>query len=246
MGTIDLSGKVALVTGGSRGIGRGVVLAFADHGASVIACYVNESDAVRSLADELAQRDGDGYVAKVDVTDENAVQAVVQDAATRFGHIDVLVNNAGAVSHKTLADMEFDEWRRVLDTNLTSMYLVTRAVLGAMPEGGSIINIGSGVASVGMASRTHYTASKAGVVGFTRSLCKEVGPRGIRANVIAPGIIETDQVAGLTPEQRALYERLAALGRLGTPEDIANVALFLASDLSLYVSGANIAADGGI
>ena len=242
---IDLGGKCAFVTGGSRGIGREIALTFARNGASVVACYLNETDAVRALGEELGSHNG-GYVTRVDVTDEGSVRKAVDEAAGKFGHIDVLVNNAGAVSHKTLAEMDFDEWRRVIDTNLTSMYLVTRAVAEAMPTGGSVINIGSGVAAVGMPSRTHYTASKAGVVGFTRSLCKELGPRGIRANVINPGIIETDQVAGLTPEQRKRYESMAALGRLGEPADIANVALFLASDLAAFVSGATIATDGGI
>jgi NAD(P)-dependent dehydrogenase (short-subunit alcohol dehydrogenase family) len=145
-----------------------------------------------------------------------------------------------------LNDLELDEWRRVVDTNLTSMYLMSRAVTAVMPPGGSIINIGSGVAAVGMPARTHYGASKAGVTGLTRALCKELGSRGIRANQINPGIIETDQTAGLTPEGRKRYESLAALGRLGQSEDIADVALFLASDLSGFVSGAVIAVDGGI
>ena len=243
---IDLSGKCAIVTGGSRGIGRAIALSFAGHGASVAACYINESDAVREVAGELERLGGNGYVAQVDVTDEESVRKLVADASQRFGKIDILVNNAGAVSHTSLADMDLAEWRRVLDTNLTSMYLVTRAVVEAMPAGGSVINVGSGAAAVGMPNRMHYTASKAGVTGFTRSLCKELGPRGIRANVIAPGIIETDQVAGLTPEGRKRYEGMAALGRLGASEDIANVALFLASDLASFVSGATIAADGGI
>lgn len=242
---IDLTGKCALVTGGSRGIGRGIALAFGDHGASAVACYINETDAVRELGEELQKRGG-GRVGQVDVTDEGSVKNVVGETVDSYGKIDIVVNNAGAVSHKLLQDLDFDEWKRVLDTNLSSMYLVTRAALEHMPEGGSIINIGSGVAAVGMPARTHYGSSKAGVVGFTRALCKEVGPRGIRANVINPGIIETDQVAGLTPEQRARYESMAALGRLGTPEDVADVALFLAGDLSSFVSGATIAVDGGI
>jgi 3-oxoacyl-[acyl-carrier protein] reductase len=123
---------------------------------------------------------------------------------------------------------------------------VIRELLDSMPEGTSIINVGSAVAMVGMVGRTAYTASKGGVLGFTRSLCKELGPRGIRVNAIAPGIIETHQVAGLTAEQRSRYEKLAALSRLGQPEDIAGVVLFLASDLSRFVSGATIYVDGGI
>jgi 3-oxoacyl-[acyl-carrier protein] reductase len=243
---IDLSGKSALVTGGSRGIGKAIALAYSRHGAAAVACYMNETDAVHALGDELGGLPGGGFVAQVDVTDEDSVRSLVSNAAERLGKIDILVNNAGAVSHKMLADLDFDEWRRVVDTNLNSMYLVTKAVAEVMPEGGSIINIGSGVATVGMPARTHYGASKAGVIGFTRALTKELGPRRIRTNQINPGIIETDQVAGLTPEQRTRYESMASLGRLGAPEDIANVAVFLASDLSSFVSGAVIAVDGGI
>lgn len=242
----NLAGKQALVTGGSRGIGRAIVLALAKHGVAVAACYLQESEAVTSLAAELKRINIGSYVIQVDVSDEASVGRLVEDVRHRFGQIDVLVNNAGVVSHAPLTNMELSEWRRVLETNLTSMYLVTRAALDAIPQGGSIINVASAVASVGMIGRTHYTAAKAGVVGFTRSLCKEVGARAIRANVINPGIIETDQAAGLTPEQRARYANLAALGRLGNPDDIAGVALFLASDLSRFVSGVTINVDGGI
>jgi len=243
---LDLKGKRALVTGGSRGIGRAIVLALARQGASVAACYQNESEAVTSLVAELDRLGNNSHVAQADVSHEADVQRLIAGVRQRFGGIDVLVNNAGVVSHVPLAKLELAEWRRILDTNLTSMYLVTRAVLDAMPAGGSVINITSAVAMVGMVGRTHYTASKAGVLGFMRSLCKELGPRGIRANALAPGIIETDQAAGLTPEQRTGYANLAALGRLGDPDDIANAVLFLASDLSRFVSGVTLNVDGGI
>ena len=222
------------------------MLALARNGASVAAVYQRDSDAVKSLATELERIGGGSHVVQADVSDEASVGRLGKSVRERFGRLDVLVNNAGVVSHKTLADMDLAEWRRVIDTNLTSMYLVTRAVLDLIPQGGSVINITSAVAMVGMVGRTHYTASKTGVVGFTRSLCKEVGPRGIRANAVAPGIIETDQAAGLTPEQRARYSNLAALARLGAPDDIAGVVLFLASDLSRFVSGVTMNVDGGI
>jgi 3-oxoacyl-[acyl-carrier protein] reductase len=243
---LELAGKRALVTGGSRGIGRAIVLGFAQQGVSVAACYQRESEAVASLATELERLGHDSHVVQADVGDEAAVARLVGAVGQRFGQVDILVNNAGVVSHRALADLDLAEWRRVLDTNLTGMYLVTRAVMALMPEGGSIINVTSAVAMVGMVGRTHYTASKAGVIGFTRSLSKEVGRRGIRANSIAPGIVETDQVSGLTPEQRTRYANLAALGRLGSPEDIAGAALFLASDLSRFVSGVTLTVDGGI
>ena len=243
---LDLSGKRALVTGGSRGIGRSIVLALAAQGASVAACYQRESEAVTSLAAELERLGNDSHVVQADVSDAAAVARLAGDVRERFGRVDVLVNNAGVVSHATLDGMALEEWQRVLHVNLTGLFLVTQAVLDLIPAGGSVINVTSAVALRGMVGRTHYTASKAGIIGFTRSLCKELGPRDIRVNAIAPGIIETDQVSGLTPEGRARYGNLTALGRLGHPDEIAGVALFLASDLSRYVSGMTINVDGGI
>jgi NAD(P)-dependent dehydrogenase (short-subunit alcohol dehydrogenase family) len=243
---LGLKGKHAVVTGGSRGIGRGIALALADQGVSVAACYSRESDAVSSLAAELERKYNDSHVAQVDVADEASVSRLAGAIKDRFRTVEILVNNAGVVSHKPLAQLDLAEWRRVIDTNLTGMFLVVKALMDMIPQGGSIINVGSAVAMVGMVGRVHYTASKSGVIGFTRSLCKELGPRGIRANGIAPGIIETDQATGLTPEQRTRYANLAALQRLGQSDDIAGAALFLASDLSKFVSGVVINVDGGI
>lgn len=243
---LELEGKHALVTGGSRGIGRACALALARQGVSVAAIYHRQSDAVTSLARELEAAGNRSYVVQADVANADAVTGAVTEAQERFGSIEILVNNAGVVSHRTLAELDLAEWHRVLDTNLTALYLVTKVAVEAMPAGGSIVNIGSGVALRGMAARTHYSASKAGAIGFSRSLAKELGPRGIRVNLIAPGIIETDQVSGLTPEGRARYEKLAALDRLGSPEEIADVVLFLACDLSRFVSGQTINVDGGI
>lgn len=243
---LGLEDKRAIVTGGSRGIGRGIAVALAEQGVSVAACYSRESDAVASLAAELDRLGHDSHVTPLDVCDEASVNRLAEHVRERFGRVDILVNNAGVVSHKPLADLNLAEWRRVIDTNLTGMYLVTKSLLALIPDGGSIINVGSAVATVGMVGRVHYTASKSGVIGLTRSLCKELGPQGIRVNGIAPGIIETDQVSGLTPEVRKRYENLAALGRLGAPGDIAGAVLFLASDLSKFVSGIMMNVDGGI
>jgi 3-oxoacyl-[acyl-carrier protein] reductase len=242
---LELTGKHALVTGGSRGIGRGIVLALALQGVQVAACYQRESDAVQSLSAELDALGNGSFVIQGDVSSESDVERFVGEVAAAFGTIDILVNNAGVVSHAML-DMELDEWRRVIDTNLTGMFLVTRAVAPLMPDGGSIINLTSAAAMIGMVARTHYTSSKAGVMGFTRSLCKELGPRQIRANAIAPGIIDTDQASGLSPEQRARYAGFAALGRLGSSEEVADAALFFASDISRFVSGVVLNVDGGI
>jgi NAD(P)-dependent dehydrogenase (short-subunit alcohol dehydrogenase family) len=243
---LGLAGKRALVTGGSRGIGRAICLALAQQGVAVAACYNRESDDVASLAAELDRAGSGGFTAQVDVCDEASVARLVGDVRERFGEINVLVNNAGVVSHRMLTQLDLAEWRRIVDTNLTSLFLVTKGVVDAMPAGGSVINVGSGVALRGMPGRAHYASSKAGAVGFTRALCKELGSRNIRVNLIAPGIIETDQASGLTPEARTRYSGLTALGRLGMPDDIAGVALFLASDLSRYISGMTINVDGGI
>jgi 3-oxoacyl-[acyl-carrier protein] reductase len=239
----EVSAKRVVVTGGTRGIGRAVVLAFAANGARVYTCGRTESAAARGLREEL----GAGHTVDVaDMADPAACRGFVDRAWETLGGIDVLVNNAGAVSHRTLVEMDDGEWDRILDTNLRGTMAVTRAALPALSDGAAIVHVASAVATVGMVGRTHYTASKAAVVGFNRSLCKEVGPRGIRTNVVAPGIIETDQAAGLTPEARKRYEQLAALQRLGTPEDVAGVVLFLASDRSRFVSGQTLVVDGGI
>jgi NAD(P)-dependent dehydrogenase (short-subunit alcohol dehydrogenase family) len=243
---LGLNGKRAIVTGGSRGIGRAIVLGLAQGGASVAACYNRESDDVARLRSELEEVGGTSYLEQADVSDPDSAGAFVQGAAERFGGVDILINNAGVVSHVMIEELELDEWHRVLDVNLTAVYLVTKAALPAMGDGASIVNITSAVAMRGMPARTHYISSKAGLIGLTRALCKEVGSRGIRVNALAPGIIETDQTAGLDETGRARYSGLAALNRLGGPEEIASVALFLASDLASFVSGVTLNVDGGI
>lgn len=243
---LELTGKKAVVTGGSRGIGRSVVLALARQGVSVCSVYRQESEAVNSLAAELEDLRNGSFMLQADVSSEEAIKRLATIVRERFGQVDVLVNNAGVVSHMTLETMTLLEWERVIHTNLTSLYMVTQALLDLFPSGGSIINVTSAVAMRGMVGRTHYTASKAGIIGFTRSLCKELGPKNIRVNAIAPGIIETDQTSGLTSEGRARYGNLTALARLGEPDEIAGAALFFASGLSSYVSGVTLNVDGGI
>jgi 3-oxoacyl-[acyl-carrier protein] reductase len=241
-----LDGARALVTAGTRGIGRAVVLALADLGARVHTCGRSDERAAADLREELRVRGGGHAVGLADVSDPERCRALVAAAARDMGGIDVLVHNAATVSHRTLEDLEPEEWGRVLATNLTSVYEVTRAALPHLSPGASVVIVSSAVAMRGMAGRTHYTASKAALTGFARSLCKEVGPAGVRVNVVAPGVIATDQITRLTPERRERYERMAALGRLGTPEDIAGAVVFLAGDLSRYVTGQTLIVDGGI
>ncbi|HZN74638.1 MAG TPA: SDR family NAD(P)-dependent oxidoreductase [Micromonosporaceae bacterium] len=241
---INLAGRKALVTGGTRGIGREITLALARTGADVLACYRHDGEHVEQLARDLKEITGDHHVVRADISDTAAVRALADECSSRFSHLDVVVNNAGVISHEPFERLAVDEWRRVLDTNLTGAYLVTQAMLPLLRTGGSIVNIGSRVATVGIPLRAHYTAAKAGMIGLTRSLCKELGPRGIRVNLVAPGVIATE--LELSEEVRARYEGMTALRRLGAPADIAAVVCFLASDLAAYVTGETINVDGGI
>jgi 3-oxoacyl-[acyl-carrier protein] reductase len=242
--TISLDGKKALVTGGCRGIGAAITLALARAGADVVACYRDGGDHVDRLADSLAGIGGKHHLTRADVTRAEDVEALVQTCRDRLGSLDVVVNNAGVISHVPFADLTPAEWHRVVDTNLTSVYLVVQAALPLLSGNSSVINIGSGSAFVGLALRAHYTATKAGLVGLSRSMNRELGPRGIRVNVISPGVVQTEKE--LSPEIVARYTAMTSVGRLGRPEEIANVALFLASDLSSYVAGADIDTIGGI
>jgi 3-oxoacyl-[acyl-carrier protein] reductase len=241
---ISLSGRKALVTGGTRGIGREITLALARAGADVLACYRDPGEHIDRLTLELKEVSGDHHLVRADVRDPADIEALARACRDRFGHLDVVVNNAGVISHEPFDRLALDEWRRVLDTNLTGAYLVSQAALGLMPGGGSIVNIGSRVATVGIPLRAHYTAAKAGLIGLTRSLSKEFGPRGVRVNLVAPGVIDTG--VDLSAEVRARYEGMTALRRLGDPADVAAVVCFLASELAAYVTGETVNVDGGI
>ncbi|MGH3921974.1 MAG: SDR family NAD(P)-dependent oxidoreductase [Pseudonocardiaceae bacterium] len=241
---ISLAGKKALVTGGSRGIGRGIVLSLARAGADVVTCYRTEGEAVATLARELKETSGDHHLVKADVSDPAEVDTLIAACRTALGSLDVVVHNAGIISHVPFAELPPEEWRRVMETNLGGPYLVTQRALPLLSASGSIVFVGSRVASVGIPLRAHYTASKAGLVGLTRALAKELGPRGLRVNVVAPGPVETEEP--VPAEVRERYQKMIPLGRLGTPDDVAGVVAFLASDLSRFVNGETINVDGGI
>jgi 3-oxoacyl-[acyl-carrier protein] reductase len=247
---LDLRGRKALVTGGTRGVGRGIVLALARAGVDVVTCYRSEHERVEVLRRELKELGGDHLVLRADLADPQQVEALVAAAAERYGRLDLVVNNAGAISHVPYAELSLAEWQRIIATNLTAVHLVIQGVLPLLPAGASVISVGSKSAEVGIPQRAHYTATKAALAGLTRSLAKELGGRGVRVNLVTLGVIETENLHALPAgQQEAMVRRYSdktALGRLGTPEEVAGAVLWLASDLSRYVTGASIAVDGGI
>ncbi|MFC9915225.1 SDR family NAD(P)-dependent oxidoreductase [Streptomyces sp. NPDC127197] len=247
---LPLTGKHALVTGGSRGIGRAIVLALARSGADVLACHQYPSAQADQLANELKKIDGDHHLLRADVNNPADVDRLADEAKARYGSLDVVVHNAGVISHVPLSELELEEWHRVLDTSLTAAFMVVQKTLPLYGERSSVILIGSRSAARGIALRSHYTAAKAGLEGFARSAAKELGGRGVRVNVIAPGVIDSDDTKAILAERRAQlvarYSEKTALGRLGATDEIADAALFLAGDLSSYVTGQTINVDGGI
>ncbi|WP_327287043.1 SDR family oxidoreductase [Streptomyces sp. NBC_01198] len=243
---LELRGGNVVVTGGSRGIGRAIVLGLAAQGATVTACYVHESDAVEALRKELADLGARAELVRCDVTDAAQTTVLAARVSEAHGPITGLVNNAGVISHLPLEALTPEEWHRIVDTNLTGVYHLSRAALPHFADDAAIVNISSAVAHHGMPAAAHYVASKAGVMGLTRALAKELGPRGIRVNCIASGLIETDQMQAVSEEGKARYRQMIALGRLGRPEEIADAVLFLLSRAARYISGATLDADGGI
>ncbi|MFC8131469.1 SDR family NAD(P)-dependent oxidoreductase [Streptomyces sp. NPDC057302] len=247
---LELRGKKALVTGGTRGVGRGIVLALAHAGVDVVTCYQRESDYVTSLERELKEIGGDHHVLRADLSQPQEIAALLERVKEIHKKIDLLVNNAGAISHIPYADLPLEEWTRILATNVTGAHLVIQHALPLLGEGSSVISIGSKAVEAGIPLRSHYTATKAALVGLSRSLAKEFGPQGIRFNVVALGVIETENFHALPEDQRTLmtqrYSAKTALGRLGQPDEVAGAVLWLASDLSRYVTGNTIGVDGGI
>ncbi|MGK5552511.1 SDR family NAD(P)-dependent oxidoreductase [Actinomadura kijaniata] len=241
---LGLQDRRVLVTGGTRGIGRAVVTAFAGQGARVHTCYRGDAEAAARLGKDLAALGARYRIDRADLGVPEQARALVADAADHLGGLDVLVHNAAVVGRSPLAETGRAEWDEIMDVNLGGMYEVTRAALDVLAPGASVVVVSSAVATRGMAGRVAYTASKAACVGFVRSLCKELGPRGIRVNSVAPGIVETE--SGLSPAARERYTGMAALGRVGVPEDIAGAVAFLASDLAAYVTGQTLVVDGGI
>ena len=243
-----LTGKTALVTGGTRGIGRGIVERFVEEGADVAFTYVSSPDKANELAEELAKGGRKVVAIQSDAGDFNAAQAAVDQAVTEFGRLDVLVNNAGITRDQLLMRMSEEDWDNVIATNLKSVFNMTKAVMRTMlkQRSGSIINMSSVVGVKGNAGQSNYAASKAGIIGFTKSVALELGSRNIRSNSIAPGFIETEMTGALDEKVVEEWRQAIPLKRGGTPADVANACVFLGSDLSVYITGQTLHVCGGM
>ena len=243
-----LEGKNALVTGASRGIGKAIARLFAEEGANVAITYIHNQEKAKAVVEELAAMGGRAKAYCCDAADFGATEKLVAQVLADFGRIDILVNNAGKTADTLMMRMGEAQWDEVIATNLKSVYNTIHACAPYMlkQRSGSIINMSSVVGLYGNAGQANYAASKAGVIGLTKSMAKELGSRGIRVNAIAPGFIETDMTAGLSEEMKDNTMKAIALRRLGKPEDVARCALFLASEWSSYVTGQVLSCDGGM
>ncbi|MGL5030342.1 MAG: 3-oxoacyl-ACP reductase FabG [Aeromonas sp.] len=236
--------KVVLVTGASRGIGRAIAETFVARGAKVVGTATSEqgADAISAYLGE------NGCGMALNVTDPDSIEAVFTAIKTRFGDIDILINNAGITRDNLLMRMKDDEWNEIIDTNLTSLYRLSKPVLRAMMKKrhGRIISIGSVVGTMGNAGQVNYAAAKAGLIGFTKSLAREVASRGITVNAVAPGFIETDMTRALNDEQRSAILTQVPAGRLGDVKEIAAAVVFLASQEAAYITGETLHVNGGM
>ena len=234
-----MKGKVALVTGATRGIGRGIALKLAENGADVAFTYVSSEEKAKEVEKELQGLGVKAKAYKSDAGNYEEAENLIKEIVDEFGKIDAVVNNAGITRDGLLMRMTEENWDQVIDTNLKSVFNITKHVQRIMlkQRSGSIINLSSVVGIKGNAGQSNYAASKAGVIGFSKSIAQELGSRNIRCNVIAPGFIETEMTEKLGEEVIDAWKKTIPLGRGGTTEDVANAVLFLASDLSTYISG---------
>ncbi|MFC2342925.1 MAG: 3-oxoacyl-[acyl-carrier-protein] reductase [Negativicutes bacterium] len=243
-----LDGRHALVTGASRGIGRALALAFAAEGASVALNFAGNVAAAEAVRAEIESAGGKAILVPADVSDENAVEDMVKTVTEAFGSIDILVNNAGITRDGLLLRMKEEDWDAVLNTNLKGVFLCTKAVSKFMMKKryGRIVNMASVVGVTGNASQANYAAAKAGVIGFTKAMAKELASRGITVNAIAPGFIRSDMTDVLPDKVKEAMLAEIPLGRAGEPADVAKAALFLASDQAAYITGQVLKVDGGM
>jgi 3-oxoacyl-[acyl-carrier protein] reductase len=245
---IDLAPRVAIVTGASRGIGRAIALELARSGAAVVVNYRAGAAEAEAVVNQIAEAGGKAVAIQADIGDGTATERLLNAALESFGGLHILVNNAGIARDNLLLRMKDDEWDAVIDTNLRGAYLMTRAALRPMMKArwGRIITITSVVGLAGNAGQANYAAAKAGLIGFTKSVAREMASRGITANAVAPGFVETDITAGLTQAQRDAILPTIPLGRWGQTDEIARVVTFLASDAAGYITGQTLAVDGGM
>lgn len=241
-----LKDKVAIVTGGSRGIGRAIVLDLINNGASVVFTYLKSDEAASALAGEIKALGGKAHMVKANSKDHSDAKRVVDETIKTFGRIDILVNNAGVIKDKALMFMDPAEWQEVIDTNLTGYFNMARSCIVTMmkQKSGNIINISSVAGVVGIPRQVNYSSAKAGILGLTKSLAKEVGPYNIRVNAVAPGYIDTDMTKGLKDREKLIG--FIPSGRFGKPEEIARTVTFLADDRSCYITGQVVKVDGGL
>jgi 3-oxoacyl-[acyl-carrier protein] reductase len=242
----DLSGKVAIVTGASRGIGSGISAALAARGAVVVAAARETNAQATVAAIEAAGHRAE--LASVDVTDQQSIDGMVSGALERHGRVDILVNNAGIARDQLMLRMKRDDWDQVIATNLTSAFTCVQAVLKPMikQRAGRIISISSVVGEMGNAGQANYAASKAGLIGFSKALAREVASRNVTVNVVTPGLIESDMTRAITEKAQTEWAAAIPLGRLGTANDVAAAVCFLASDEAAYITGQVLAVNGGM
>lgn len=245
---MTLKGKIAIVTGASRGIGREIALRLAKEGATVALNYLQAKEAAESLLKEIKSFGVEGMATQCDVRDFAAVKKWLEEVKQRFGRLDILINNAGIIRDKAFMLMEKDDWDTVVDTNLTGLFNVTRCCIVAFlkQKSGEIINISSVSGIIGTARQTNYASTKAGIIGFTKSLAREVGPYNIRVNAIAPGFIDTEMVAAFKEDYKKQLMEKIPLGRFGSCREVADAVLFLLSERGAYITGQVLAIDGGL
>ncbi|UAA40409.1 3-oxoacyl-ACP reductase FabG [Paraneptunicella aestuarii] len=240
----DLQGKIALVTGASRGIGKAIAEKLLSLGATVIGTATSENGAA-NIAEYLGDK---GMGAVLDVSQQDSIDALMSSIKEKYGDIDILVNNAGVTRDNLLLRMKEEEWQTIMDTNLTSIFRMSKVVLRGMMKkrAGRIINIGSVVGSSGNPGQANYAAAKAGLIGFTKSMAREIASRGVTVNVVAPGFIATDMTEELSDEQKAAIMKDVPAERLGKPSEIAAAVAFLASDEAAYITGETLHVNGGM
>ncbi len=245
---MHLTGKTAIVTGGSRGIGRAIALCLAEEGAKVAVIYAGNTAAAEETLQAITEKGGQAIAIQCDVANEDAVNAMVKQVKEQFDSVDILVNNAGITRDGLLMRMKTADWQAVLDTNLTGTFFCTKAVTKIMMKqrSGAIVNLTSVVGLTGNAGQANYAAAKSGIIGFTKSVAKELASRGIRANAVAPGCIDTDMTAVLSDAVKEEMVKTIPLGRVAQPEEVAKAVLFLVSDCASYITGQVLNVDGGM